>query len=192
MKLILKNVKIYGFDPESYRTFDNDGKTVKQYQVPLYISEADKNLIDGYIFGKTSKNDKDEFVFYGKAKTPIPFFDADGKKKNEVVNEVFIADVSILIDEFQERNEDNSLKFNEDGTPSLVRYSKCLGIRYISKVENEAPKMPQKTYDTYADIFGGEDSIEATSSNKPTPQPVFNDLPDEIKGNDVEKQDLPF
>lgn len=179
MKLILKNVKIYGFDPESYRTFDNDGKSVKQYQVPLYISEDDKNLIDGYIFGKTSKNDKDEFVFYGKAKTPIPFFDADGKKKAEVVNEVFIADVSILIDEFADQ---------KTGEP--VRYSKCLGIRYISKVENEAPKMPQKTYDTYADIFGGEDSIEASSASKPTPQPAFNDLPDEIKGSNI--NDLPY
>jgi len=181
MKLILKNVKIYGFDPESHRTFDNDGKTTKQYNVPLYISEDDKNLIDGYIFDKTSKNDKDEFVFYGKSKTPIPFFDADGKKKNEVINEVFLADVSILIDEFVDPKTDEN-----------IRYSKCLGIRYVSKVENEAPKIPQKTYDTYSDIFGGEDSIEATSVNKPTPTPVFNDLPWDANGNEIKKEDAPF
>lgn len=183
MKLILKNVKIYGFDPEAHRTFDNDGKITKQYNVPLYISEEDKNLIDRYIFGKTSKNDKGEFVFYGKSKTPIPFFNADGKKIKETINEVFLADVSILIDEFKDEHEEN------------IRYSKCLGIKYVSKVKNEAPKMPPKTYDTYDDIFNGDDAIESTSENKPSLPPIIPDLPWDANGNIADQastDDLPF
>jgi len=192
MKLILRNVKIYGFDPTSYRNSEYDGKTSKQYNVPLYISENDKNLIDSYIFGKTSKNEKDEFVFYGTSKTPIPFFDETGKKTSKIINEVFLADVSILIDEFQKKNKSGELEFEEDGSPRIVRYSKCLGIRYISKIENEAPKIPPKSYDTYEDIFGGEDVIQSDSVKKPIFKEVKNNLIEDVEPEESKPDDLPF
>jgi len=193
MKLILKNVKIYGYDQNIYRTFENDGKETKQYSVALYITDEDKAVIDSYLYNKVSVNQEGENVFYGKSKQIIPIFDTEKKRITEPVNEVFIADVSILIDEFT----------GHDG--ESIRYSKCIGIKYLRKVENEQPKLPAKTYTDFDDIFGEEEIIipETAPVTTPSVAPV-EQLPQEnfhvqglqpIAKNDVNaggEDDLPF
>lgn len=150
MKLILKDVKIYGYDKSICRTFVNEGKETKQYSVALYISEEQKAQIDTWIFDKVLTNQDGDFIFYGKSKQPIPIFDTEAKHIVEPVNEVFLADVSILIDEFTDK-----------ATGETIRYSKCLGIKYISKVENEEAKVfvAKKEYNTFDDIFSDEEEI---------------------------------
>jgi len=152
MKIILRGVKIYGYDPNSFKEFNNEGKTTNQYSAPLYISQADRDLIDSYIYGKCETTKDGENLFYGKNKNPISVFDTEKVKIETPINEVFIADVSILIDEFK----------NKDG--GTIRYSKCLGIHYLSKVENEEPKIiVQEKYETYDAIF--TEDIETKSSS---------------------------
>jgi len=184
MKLILKNVKIYGFDPSNFRTFDNNGIESKQYSVPLYITDEDRLLIDSYIYGKVDNNSEGEHIFYGKNKQPIPVFDLEKNKITEPLNKVFMAEVSILVDEFTDK----------DG--NVVRYSRCLGIKYISDVENEQPKITTKSPTTFDEIFGGETgtakpddfsaikTIEQMNAVTPSPaetfeptKPVIDDLP---------------
>jgi hypothetical protein len=145
MKVILRKVKIYGFDPNIFRVFDNAGKETKRYSVALHISDEDRDLIDNYLFDKVSDNQDGEHVFYGKAKHPIPIFDAEKNRITIPINKVFIADVSILIDEFKPDDEDEP-----------IRYSKCLGIHYISDIENEKPKIQQRNYESFDDIFADE------------------------------------
>jgi hypothetical protein len=158
MKIVLEKVKIYGFDPESFKTFTNNGKESKQYSVALYISQEQRNLIDSYIYGKCELTKDNEIVFSGKSKQPIPLFDPEKKKIEKAINKVFIADVSILIDEFT----------NKDG--ETIRYSKCLGIKFISLVENEEPRIIAKnSYETYDQIFGEseKDNKNELSANIP-------------------------
>lgn len=173
MKLILKNTKIMGFDSSICRTFVNDGKVTKQYSVAMYISEADKAEIDKYLYNKVEQNQDGEFIFYGKSKQPIPVFDAEKNRITKPLNEVFLADVSILIDEF-----------TGGALGETIRYSKCLGIKYLQKVENEQPKMQPKVYEDFDDIFSDEEEIklpesdikpETSSSEKVAPE--INDLP---------------
>jgi len=96
MKLILKNVKIYGFNPGVYKTFQNDNGETRQYSIALYISEEDKAQIDSYLFNKVSVNQEGDRIFYGKSKVQIPVFDNEKKRIIEPLNKVFFADVSIL------------------------------------------------------------------------------------------------
>ena len=162
MKLILKDVKIYGYDKSICRTFNNDGKETKQYSVACYITDEDKAKIDTYLYNKVSTNQDGEHIFYGKSKQPIPIFTAEKQPISEPVNEVFIAEVSILIDEFEDK-----------ATGDTVRYSKCLGIKYIKKIENEEPKIfvPQRQYTKFDDIFADEEelTIPATQVQQAAP-----------------------
>ena len=186
MKLILKDVKIYGYDKSICRTFPNDGKETKQYSVACYITEEDKEKIDTYLYNKVSTNQEGDHIFYGKSKQPIPIFTAEKQPILEPVNEVFIAEVSILIDEFEDKAK------NE-----MVRYSKCLGIKYISKVENEEPKIfvPIKEYNTFDDIFADEEELtipatQVQQSATVAPAPLE---PDPMNVNDSNAgDDLPF
>ena len=186
MKLILKDVKIYGYDKSICRTFNNDGKETKQYSVACYITEEDKAKIDTYLYDKVSTNNDGEHIFYGKSKQPIPIFTAEKEPILEPVNEVFIAEVSILIDEFEDKAKCET-----------VRYSKCLGIKYISKVENEEPKIfvPIKEYNTFDDIFADEEelTIPATQVQQAAtgaPAPLQTD-PMNVNAGDA-GDDLPF
>lgn len=160
MKLILKDVKIYGYDQNIFRTFVNEGKETKQYSVPLIITDEDKAKIDLYLYNKVSTNQDGENIFYAKNKQPIPIFDSEKNRITDPVNEVFIAEVSILIDEFT----------NQDG--ESVRYTKTLGIKYIKKVENEQPKIavPQKQYTEFDDIFADEEEIKITERVEQKPE----------------------
>lgn len=136
MKILLEKVKIYGYDPNIKDQFE-------KYSVGLYISEAQRNEIDQYIYGKCATTKDGEILFYGKNKQPIPVFDQNKQKIEKPINEVFLADVSILIDEFTDKQG------------SQVRYSKCLGIRYVSPVANEAVRViVQEKYETFEEIFG--------------------------------------
>lgn len=158
MKILLEKVKIYGFDPNVFKTFTNNGFETKQYSVGLYISEEQKFLIDSYIYGKCETTKDGEILFYGKNKQPIPVFDQNKQKIEKPVNEVFLADVSILIDEFTDKQG------------SQVRYSKCLGIRYVSPVANEAPRViVQEKYETYDDIFDADKTASEIQKNDPAP-----------------------
>jgi hypothetical protein len=188
MKLILKKVKIYGFDPESFKTFTNNGNETKQYSVALYISQEQRNLIDSYIYGKCELTKDNEVVFYGKSKQPIPLFDPEKKKIEKAIYKVFIADVSILIDEFT----------NNDG--ETIRYSKCLGIKFISLVENEQARISyRKKYDIYDEIFGDDNSnsiekneikITETEQNDLMSEPPVFDSTFETETDEI--NDLPF
>jgi hypothetical protein len=162
MKLLLEKVRIYGFDPKIFKTFD-DGK--KQYNVALYISEEQKKIIDSYLFNKVSETKDGEFLFYGRSKQPIPVFDPEKKKIEKPINEVFIADVSILIDEFAPKPKYEG----EEVTP--MRYSKCLGIKYISPLANEAPRVIiQEKFETFDEIFGDAAATQG-SLFEPTKKP---------------------
>jgi hypothetical protein len=189
MKLILKSVKIYGYDPNVFRVFDNNGKETKQYSVGLYISEEDRTLIDSYIYGKCETTRDGEILFYGKSKQMIPVFDAEKNKITKPINEVFLADVSILVDEFQEKDNEGSLKFNDDGTPLMVRYIKCLGIKYISPVANEETRMVKKGFETFDDIFSED---EETSELQPKPD-IYDAMkkPEELMQTASRVEDLP-
>lgn len=147
MKLVLEKVKIYGFDPSICRVFTNDGVEKRDYSVGLYISGEQKALIDSYIFDKVAITKDGEFLFYGKNKQPIPVFDIAKNRIENPINEVFMADVSILIDEFQPKDKEYP-----------VRYSKCLGIKYLSPVANETPRIVvQEKYETFDQIFSEEE-----------------------------------
>lgn len=164
LKLTLRGVKIYGFDPTIYKIFDNDGKQSKQYSVMLSISLQDKETINSYLFNKVSETQDGEFIFYGKSKTEIPVFNSETKERiKEPINEVFLADVVILIDEFTPENGDT------------LRYSKCLAIKYLSKIENEKPKIQAKPLENYEDFFDDGEVIdvvpEPVVAPQPTPQP---------------------
>ena len=179
MKVILKECKIYGYDAEIFKSFHNNGQETKQYSVALYITEADKVVIDSYLYQKVSVNADGESIFYGKSKQPIPIFDSEKVRITKPVNEVFLADVSILIDEFVGKDGEN------------IRYSKCLGIKYLKKVENEQPKIPAKTYTDFDDIFADEtELIIAKSEQAPLKAIVNNDPLNVESGNTGE--DLPF
>ena len=185
MKLILKDVKIYGYDKNICRTFVNDGKETKQYSVACYITEEDKAKIDQYLYNKVATNQDGDFIFYGKSKQPIPIFTADKQPILEPVNEVFIAEVSILIDEFEGKDGEN------------IRYSKALGIKYISKVENEEPKIfvPKKEYNDFDDIFADEEelTIPATPVNEVASNVTAHLEPDPLNVNAGNiGDDLPF
>ena len=158
MKLILKDVKIYGYDKSICRTFVNDGKETKQYSVACYITDEDKVKIDTYLYNKVTQNQDGEHIFYGKSKQPIPIFTAEKQPILDPVNEVFIAEVSILIDVFDDK-----------ATGDTVRYSKCLGIKYIKKVENEEPKIfvPKKEYNDFDDIFADEEELDIPATAAP-------------------------
>jgi len=201
MKIVLEKVKIYGFDPESFKTFTNNGNETKQYSVALYISQEQRDLIDSYIYGKCELTKDNEIVFYGKSKQPIPLFDSEKKKIEKAINKVFIADVSILIDEFQERDKDTKeLIFNQDGSPSMIRYSKCLGIKFISLVENEQARTSNREkYDTYDEIFGDDNSNSIQKNEIKITESEQNDLMSEPPVFDStfeptipEGDDLPF
>lgn len=181
MKLILKDVKIYGYDKTICRTFFNDGKETKQYSVALYINDEQKAQIDSYLYDKVMVNVDGDFIFYGKSKQPIPIFDVEKKHIEQPVNEVFVADVSILIDEFTDKS-----------SGEIIRYSKCLGIKYIKKVENEEPKMfvPKKEYNDFEDIFADEDEIKLPESESKPTKPLEQDPMSVDAGNPA--NDLPF
>lgn len=154
MKLLLEKVKIYGFDPTTYKSFTNTDENTgavtesKQYNVPLYISGEQRALIDSYIYGKCETTKDGEILFYGKSKQPIPVFDQERNKIEKPITDVFLADVSLLIDEF-----------NDKKTGNPVRYSKCLGIKYLSKVENEQARIfVQEKYETFDEIFGNAEN----------------------------------
>lgn len=152
MKILLEKVKIYGFDPNIKDQFE-------KYSVGLYISEAQRSEIDQYIYGKCATTKDGEILFYGKNKQPIPVFDQNKQKIEKPINEVFLADVSILIDEFMDKKTDQQ-----------VRYSKCLGIRYISPVANEAVRViVQEKYETYEDIFDADKTASEIQKNDPAP-----------------------
>ena len=156
MKILLEKVKIYGYDPNIFKTFTNNGVETKQYSVGLYISEEQKFLIDSYIYGKCETTKDGEILFYGKNKQPIPVFDQNKQKIEKPVNEVFLADVSILIDEFTDKNGEQ------------IRYSKCLGIKYISPVAGESTRVVSQTkYETYDEIFGGNEAQNDIRPNDP-------------------------
>jgi len=182
MKVILKDCKIYGYDSSLFKTFQNNGQETKQYSVALYITDADKAVIDSYLYGKVTPNADGENVFYGKSKQPIPIFDAEKVKIEKPVNEVFIADVSILIDEFVGKDGEN------------VRYSKCLGIKYIKKVENEQPKLPAKTYTDYEDIFADETELVIPATITQPLQEIVNNDPLNVNAEvgGVDESGLPF
>ena len=189
MKIILRKVKIYGFDPKICRNFDNGGKIIKQYSIPLYVSEEDKKLIDTYLFDKVSKTQDGDFIFYGKSKQPIPVFDQEKKRIEAPINKVFIADVSILIDEFTPKNE-----YGEELEP--VRYSRCLGIHYISDIENEKPKIQSKEPETFDEIFGGEGEHQHVTAKVEPTQPMYYTPPTYNTTlpvpSEVTNDDLPF
>ena len=180
MKLILKDVKIYGYDKSICRTFNNDGKETKQYSVACYITEEDKAKIDTYLYNKVSTNQDGEHIFYGKSKQPIPIFTAEKQPILEPVNEVFIAEVSVLIDEFTDDKGDT------------IRYSKALGIKYISKVENEEPKIfvPQKEYNDFDSIFADEEELTIPATQVQQAEPLEPDPMNVNAGNAGD--DLPF
>jgi len=181
MKVILRDCKIYGYDSSLFKTFINNGQETKQYSVALYISENDKAIIDSFLYNKVSVNAEGENIFYGKSKQPIPIFDAEKVKIDKPVNEVFLADVSILIDEFVGKDGDN------------IRYSKCLGIKYIKKVENEEPKLPAKTYTDFDDIFADETELVIPAITAPLQEIVNNDpLNVYAPINGVNESGLPF
>ena len=185
LKLTLKGAKIYGFDPTIYKTFENDGKSTKQYSVMLAISLQDKQTIDSYLFNKVSENQDGEFIFYGKSKAEIPVFNAATKERiKEPINEVFLADVVILIDEFTPENGET------------LRYSKCMAIKYLSKVENEKPKIQAKPLENYEDFFDDGEVIEVEPAPAQTPQqtPQQQGLQPLPKDNlaDPQIDDLPF
>lgn len=148
---VLKNVKIYGFDPTIK---DNYG----YHTVALYINEEQKNHIDSYIYGKCNMTKDGEIIFYGKNKQhPIQVLDADKNKIEKPINEVFFADVSILIDVFTPKPIDGI-----EQEPK--RYSKCLGIKYICPVANEQPKIVvQNKFETFDEIFGDDTAQPATT-----------------------------
>lgn len=181
MKVILKECKIYGYDAEIYRAFQNDGKETKQYSVALYISDADKAVIDSFLYQKVSVNADGENIFYGKAKQPIPIFDTEKVRITKPVNEVFLADVSILIDEFEKDGEN-------------IRYSKCLGIKYLKKVENEEPKLPPKVYTDFDDIFADETELVIPTIIAPPLQEIVNNDPLNVNApiGGVGENGLPF
>lgn len=182
MKVILKDCKIYGYDAEIFRAFINNGKETKQYSVALYISDADKAVIDSFLYQKVSVNADGDNIFYGKAKQPIPIFDSEKVRITKPVNEVFLADVSILIDEFVDGNGEN------------VRYSKCLGIKYIKKVENEEPKLPAKVYTDFDDIFADETELVIPATTAPALQEIVNNDPMNVNAPNPNNYpvDLPF
>lgn len=157
-KIILRGVKIFGFDPEVFRTYENGAKVTKQYSVALYVTPEDKELIDSFLFNKVSQNEDGDNIFYGKSKQPIPVFDSAKNRIMKPLNEVFIADVSILIDEFTDAVK-----------AETVRYSKCLGIKYVRKVENEQPKIPAKVYTDFDDIFSDETELFIPATPEPAP-----------------------
>jgi hypothetical protein len=188
MKVILKNVKIFGFDSNIFRNNSFAGKESKDYSVALYVTDDDKAVIDSYLYGKVSVNAEGENIFYGKSKQPIPVFDQEKNRVPSPINEVFLADVSILIDEFQPADGD------------AIRYSKCLGIKYLKKVENEQPKLPVKTFDTFDDIFADEETLVIEQPNpylngggvpQPQTQPIVNNDPLNVPIGDG-GDDLPF
>lgn len=151
MKILLEKVKIYGYDPNIKDQFD-------KYSVGLYISQEQRNEIDQYIYGKCATTKDGEILFYGKNKQPIPVFDQNKQKIEKPVNEVFLADVSILIDEFTDKQG------------SQVRYSKCLGIRYVSPVANEAVRViVHEKYETYEDIFDADKTESEIQKNDLAP-----------------------
>lgn len=182
MKLILKDVKIYGYDSAICRTFINNGIESKQYSVACYITEEDKNKIDTYLYNKVTQNQDGDFIFYGKSKQPIPIFDSEKQRIENPVNEVFIAEVSILIDEFEDK-----------ATNETIRYSKCLGIKYIKKVENEEPKIfvPKKEYNDYDDIFADEEEITIPATETKTETKPLDHDPMNVNADD-EIDPLPF
>ena len=93
-----------------------------------------------------------------------------------------MADVSILIDEFT-------------GGPlgETIRYSKCLGIKYLQKVEGEQPKMQQKVYEDFDDIFSDEEEIKLPESDI-KPEVSANEVNSgySVDGEPKELNDLPF
>jgi len=182
MKVILKDCKIYGYDSNLFKTFKNNGQETKQYSVALYITDADKAVIDSYLYGKVTPNADGENVFYGKSKQPIPIFDAEKVKIEKPINEVFMANVSIVIDEFVRKDGEN------------IRYSKCLGIKYIKKVENEQPKLPAKTYTDYEDIFADETELVIPATITQPLQEIVNNDPLNVNApiGGVDESGLPF
>ena len=178
MKLILKDVKIYGYDKNIKDAYGKFGTA-------LYITDEDKSKIDQYLYNKVSTNQDGDFIFYGKSKQPIPIFTADKQPILEPVNEVFIAEVSILIDEFEGKDGEN------------IRYSKALGIKYIKKVENEEVKVfvPKKEYNEFDDIFADEEELTIPAPVAPvvTSNGTAPLEPDTMNVNDGNSEnDLPF
>lgn len=192
LKLTLKGAKIYGFDPNIKDKYGKFGTQVS-------ISEADKIQIENYLFGKVKENQDGEHLFDAKSRSEIFVFNKEKQPIKEPINEVFFADISILIDEFQSKDENNELEFESDGSPKMVRYSKCLAIKYLSKVENEKPKIQAKPLENYEDFFddGEVIDVEPAPAPAPTPQPTpqqqgLQPLPKADSIEEPNPDDLPF
>jgi hypothetical protein len=187
MKIVLEKVKIKYFDPKKANKRVYNGSEMVNYDVMLFISEEQKRLIDEYIYGKCELTKDDEILFYGRSKNPIPFFDQNRQKVENAITKPFFADASILIDEFADKNT---------GLP--VRYSKCLGVKFLEFTGEASTFRESETYETFDEIFGdaenkGVGSFEAlakkdnqlpvdcsSDSSAPTYNPIppiENDLP---------------
>lgn len=142
------NVKIYGYDP------NHEPDQYGYYSVTIYISQEQKDFIDNFLFGKTDVTKDGEILYRAKSKKKIPFTDMSRNEINTGV-ETFIGDVSLLFDEFHDKEKDTD-----------VRYIKPLMIRYKSLVPNEPVRIFIKQEFTYDDCFPEE-------SNEPQTQPDF-------------------
>lgn len=188
MKIVLEKVKIKYFDPKKANKRVYNGSEIVNYDVMLFISEEQKRLIDEYIYGKCELTKDDEILFYGRSKNPIPFFDQNKQKVENAITKPFFADVSILIDEFADKNT---------GIP--VRYSKCLGVKFLEFTGEASTFRETETYETFDEIFGdtgskGVGSIEALIKKEDQlpvnvsgalSDPVYNPIP-------PIENDLPF
>ena len=178
LRFTLKNVKVLGFDPSIKNKY---GK----FSALSNISDEDADKINSFIFGKVAKNQDGENVFYLDSRTEIFIFDENKKRITEPINHTFLANASVLIDEFQSKDENKNLEYNDDGTPKIIRYIKTEAIKYISEIKGEATKMVQRARDNYDDFFADEEELTIPAISQPSPA-ESNQITDQVEG------DLPF
>lgn len=181
MKIVLEKVKIKYFNPKKGNKKVFDGVESISYDVMLFISEQHKQTIDTYIYGKCETTKDGEILFYGKSKNPIPFFDQNRQRIEMAIIKPFFADVSILIDEFTDK---------KTGQP--IRYSKCLGIKFVEFTGEESTFKEAETYETFDEIFGdsenpaGKDIFQVLTKtenqipvdcSQQTAAPIYNQMP---------------
>ena len=152
MKLILKDVKIYGYDPSKEcnkaEKISKNGKPFNVYSLRVKITEKDKNIIDQYLYNKVDVNAEGEFLFWlNKPFDPIPLFDSENKLSKEPINDTFIANVSLELEDKEHNGE-------------IKRFCECKGIKFIKKSESETGSIIiQKREEKYEDIFPDEEEI---------------------------------
>jgi hypothetical protein len=188
MKVTLKEVKfIMGFDS---KLKDKFGK----FSHMTVVSDEAKELMGTYMYNQVKTNAQGENIFYVRASQEFLAFDKDKKVIAAPINEVFLADVRIEINEFQSKN-DGVLEFESDGSPKMVRFYKCIGIEYIKKVENEDQKVAKKFDDPtdYDSIWADETELVIPTIAAPLQAIVNNDpLNVDAPVGGVDESGLPF